>query len=240
MKHVSLLALACILVFGCGPEKRIGSTGPKTEVASSDASKAEDLLPLTEGNAWTYYVEQTTQLANAPRENRTYDRVLKVNKVFVEGNAKIAELLVLDEKGEPRGALKLRVDPTGVYQLDVGAGEAKQNFSTPFPWFLWGKKEGEKSTWEGTGPLPGYTQTAKMSANLTYIGPAEVDGMDKRYKSFRYDSVQRFATTEGKSLEAAQRTWFSPKVGIVRLQEALTDGTNVSGATWRIRSATVK
>lgn len=246
MNRVAILLLAFVAAIGCGPSgQNAGQSGKQTKVVSAVAKSAAELMPVAEGNAWTYHIEDEIVGVTVQQQRRILERTLKVAKVTRTDAGAQVLIEVLDQDGKVVLSFTLRVNDSGVYQLTGPTppnGQALQ-FDPPMPWVIWGAKLDQTTDWSGTGPLPGVSKDGpvkgSMKGGLMYKGEAEVDGMHERFKTMRFDSAQTY-THDGKQMRAVQVVWYAPQVGIVRMMEGISDGQIQRSSNWRVKSYTVK
>lgn len=242
MKRVAFLAIifASILV-GCSPGSGGPTTGKKEPVVANAAKSASDLLPLTEGNAWTYYIESEIVAPNGQSERSNTTRILKIGKVSKDAKGTRADLLFLDDKQKLLATIRVLSNDKGLYQTGVQApNRSAQNFSVPLLWAPFPYKLDETIKWTGTGPFPGIDGQGQISAGITGRGPAEADTMTGRFKCERIESVQMFSTNKMK-FRTEQISWFSPGVGLVRNKEVVANDQGArQSSIMLLKSYTVK
>lgn len=228
------------LAFGCGPSPTAGTTGPKKEVHKADASTPADLFPLSVGNAWTYNLS-VDQLQNGQvTATQTMERVFKVEKVDQTSNGTVGQIIIYDEEQKPVASFKILVNDKGLFQMTVGSPGNEIAYDAPLPWATWGTEVDKQVDHKTRGPLAGSREIGTIESATFYRGEREADAMTQRYASKSYDSTQKYIRDDGSGLVATQRSWFAPKVGLVRLVEAITNGQVTQRSTWVLKSHTVK
>ncbi len=233
-------SLALAVLSGCGPAPTPGRTGDKKEVKATEATGPADLFPLTVGNAWTYLVNVETEQQGRIVDNKAFERTFKVEKVEDTAEGTVGSVTIYDEKQTAVAALKLLVNKEGIFQTTIGLPANERAYADPLPWANWGGEVDSELKYNSRGPLPGTDVMGSIEGANFYRGVLEADAATERFASHCFDSTQKYLRDDGSGMIASQRSWFAPKIGLVRLVEALTNGTDVQRSTWRLKSHTVK
>ncbi len=242
MKSIAITLISISLVFaGCSPGTDGPKTGKKQPVVTNSAKTAADLLPLTEGNAWTYFIESQVVLADGRSERTSVNRIMKVGKVTKGANETKANLEFYDENKKLIATVFLVSNSKGIYQTGAKAANANAlSFSSPLPWAPYPYKLDETIRWNGSGPYPGVGGVGAMQAGITGRGQVEADSLAGRFKCERFESVMVF-TRDKIKMRNEQIAWFSPGVGLVRNKETIATVTGASQTSvMMLKSYTVK
>lgn len=242
MKRVAILVIfSTALIAGCSPGSGGPTTGKKEPVVANTAKSASDLMPLTEGNAWTYHIESQIVSPDGRTDRANTIRILKVGKVIKDSAGTKADLMFLDEKQNVLATIKVLATSKGLFQTGVQVpNKGTQSFSTPLPWVPFPYKLDETVKWSGSGPFPGIEGQGIITAGVTGRGPAEADTMTGRFKCERVESVQMF-TVNNIKFRTEQITWFAPGVGLVRNKETLANDKGArQSSIMMLKSYTVK
>lgn len=239
---VALLGAGLALLTACGPsqppptaESPTSSAAQNTETSTPSVT-AFDLLPLKQGNQWTYEVESTQTDANG----RTLSVGLRtwVVKKVTEGNGwKDAVIEERTDKDELVNTYEVRVTQDAISFKSIVQGGKKFTIQPPLPICQWPMKQGEPIEWKGTGISQ--DPNLKLKTTITYTGEMEVDAADERVKALRFEIVSEPA--DGSRVPASQSTyWFKPGVGVVRTVDTQLQRSFVRKTVLRLKGATVQ
>jgi hypothetical protein len=120
----------------------------------------------------------------------------------------------------------------------MAGNDLKDDFDPPMPLLPATLKAGEKVGWQGTGVRLDGT-TGPIDVAVTVIGEEEVDTASDRMKAWLVESAAVWEG-EGGQHRALTKSWWSPKVGLVRMIRELDAPEYGLSTVLRLKSHTVK
>lgn len=231
------LALAT-LTAACGPSE-LPTAKPETQdgTEATSGTTAFDLLPLAEGNRWTY-VKETEQLAaNAQPVLTIETRIWHVAEVKDIEGGKQAVIKELDENEKPVGEIVLRVLDDGVYLVSQVVNQKRYTLSPPLPIGLWPNEAGKTIQWNGTGLSD--DPNLELQTTITSKGMMEVDTASGRVKAYRVDVSTR-PKGGGGNPAADSSYWFAPGKGVVRNVDKLLVQNVYRKTTMKLKEETIR
>ncbi|MBX3118037.1 MAG: hypothetical protein KF784_03160 [Fimbriimonadaceae bacterium] len=246
VKELALGALTLSVLSGCGS----GSTGyvpqqaKEPPKATVEAGKETNLYPMTEGNQWTYSVEQRAQNAQGQQLNGDFEITFKVVKVEETPNGKVGTV-ELSKDGNVTDRQKWLVNDKGMYQLSASTSTKEgvltevmfspMQTSIKFP-----VKVGEKYKWEGTATTM-LNEVGKVTAESEVLETQIVDtDQGKRFSTIPIVTSGTFAGKNSKGTYGAT-SWYSPNVGLVRYRQEVLAANQIAGVlTFRLKAYVVK
>ncbi|GIV02509.1 MAG: hypothetical protein D6724_04110 [Armatimonadetes bacterium] len=227
------------LLFACGPSQPPSANktpGADVETSAPAKGSAFDLLPLKQGNRWTYEVESTTTDARGS-VLAVGLRTWEVESVKEGDGWKEAIIKELTDQGELVNTYDVRVTADTIAFKSITQGGKKYTIQPPLPICKWPMKQGEQIQWTGTG----ITQdpNLKLKTTITFQGEMEVDTAEGREKAYRVEIISEPA--DGSNSPASRSIyWFKPGVGVVRNVDTQL-GRNMARKTiLRLKGATIQ
>lgn len=225
-------ALTALALAGCkgGDGDYTPTPPPKVEAATVKPGSEETLLPLAEGNQWTYTIE--TLARNKQRQQaEKQEMTMKVTKVEVtpEGKKAVIEIWSGDTVQDRHIWL---VGPKGIFQLATGVKKV-ETFDPPQPIVLFPLDQNKTFKWKGG--------SGKVKRELTgKVLPAqEVDTDEKRLSAIPIETDG--TNTDGKIVQKAKnKIWLSPGIGIVLFRESTLSSTLATEQLIKLKSHTLK
>ena len=242
MRRNFLITIATVaLLAGCGPDVDPKAGTKREPVKAFEATSPLDLFPVSEGNAWTYTIEVRVTAPNGEVVNRHMsEQSYKVISVNETPEGKRARLHILSEDGTKLAEMGLLFTDEGLFQTGFTSEAISINHDPIQPIFLWPLKTDETHKYSGISYLPGLRRAGPISGEMIYKGEYEVDTASGRYKAFRVDYNQEYQH-EGKDYVSVLVSWFTPKVGPVKMNEFISLQNNASQLTiMSLKSYTVK
>jgi hypothetical protein len=211
-----ITATAALGLAGCGSSGYVPKKQPEVAPLSEAGLTADVLLPLKPGSAWTYRVDTIIQNRSGVQPE-TGVMELRVAKYVKNGDVTKATLEFVRDK-KVVDEQEWRIDKTGIYQISSGTTRTK--FSSPVPFLITPLVKDKITRWNGTG----YTvlqKVGKISSSLRLRGPEVVDTSLGKKSGIAVETLTEFTvgTVKGNTVST---TWFEPKVGIIRLRQAVT------------------
>lgn len=214
------------------------STEPKAGAKKVDALPPVDikpgeeaqLMPLTEGNQWTYKVDEA--LGNKGGVNRGSSEVtFKISKVVDGPDGKDATIEV-SAGGKLTNKQIWRVSKDGIFQ--VAAGLKLDKLTPPQPLVKFPIKEGDKYSWTGVGTVA--AKPAQMKADYVIKGSRLVDTEMGQVQALLVESVTEITIDKNQKGASALSMWFKPGTGLVRIQESTRFPTFGRQAVLRLKN----
>jgi hypothetical protein len=201
---------------GCGSSGYVPKKQPEVAPLAEAGLTSDILLPLKPGAAWTYRVDTVIQNRSGVQPE-TGVMELRVAKYVKNGDVTNATLEFLRDK-KVVDQQEWRIDKTGIFQISSGTPLTK--FSSPVPFLIVPIVKDKITRWNGTG----YTilqKVGKISSGIRHRGAEIVDtGLGKR-SGVAVETLTEFTVGNVKG-NTVSTTWFEPKVGIIRLRQAVT------------------
>ena len=202
---------------------------PKVEAVAVKEGIEQNLLPLDEGNQWTYTVS-VTAIAGGRRLGGEKEQTFKVAKVEPQGDGKKATFeLWLDGKLSDRQVWL--VNSKGIFQ--VATGLDLKPFTSPQPVIFFPVTPGATFDWNGNTPQGASVVKSKV------LGPQEVDTDSGRVSAIAVSSNSQITTSKGKG-SSSSTIWLCPGTGIVRFVQQETSGSRVGQIVMRLKSHSLK
>lgn len=233
----SSLALAA---FGtaCGPsELPTAKPDAPSGKEAADGTTAFDLLPLAEGNRWTYVRETEQQSLNEQPTLSIANRIWHVAEVKDVAGGKQAVIKELDENEKPVGEIVIRVLEDGVYLVSQVVNEKRYTLNPPLPIGLWPNEAGKSITWNGTGLSD--DPSLELETTITAKGMMEVDTASGRVRAYRVDISTR-PKGGGGNPAADSSYWFAPGKGVVRNVDKLLVQNVYRKTTMKLKEETIR
>lgn len=235
-----LSGVSTALLFGvaaCGPSE-LPSTKPNAaEAQKASEGSAHDLLPLAEGNRWTYTIEIEQIVSNQPPVITIGTRVWHVAEVKEVEGGKQAVIKELNEEEKPVGELVIRVTDEGVYLVSAVANGKRYTLKPPLPIGVWPNEAGKTLTWNGTGISD--NPNLELSTTITAKGSMEVDTASGRVRAYRVDISTR--PKDGTGNPASDSSyWFAPGKGVVRNVDKLLTQNLYRKTTIKLKGETIR
>jgi hypothetical protein len=231
------LALA-VFAAACGPSE-LPTAKPETQNGADAASgtTAFDLLPLAEGNRWTYVRETEQQTANAQPVLTIETRIWHVEEVKDIDGGKQAVIKELNEDEKPVGEIVFRVSDDGVYLVSQVVNQKRYTLNPPLPIALWPNEDGKTIEWNGTGLTD--DPNLDLETTITAKGMMEVDTASGRVKAYRVDISTR-PKGGGGNPAADSSYWFAPGKGVVRNVDKLLVQNVYRKTTMKLKGETIR
>ncbi len=241
MRNTLITLVAVGLLAGCGPEVDPKAGTKQQPVKAFEAASPLDLFPVSEGNAWTYTIEVRVTAPNGEVINRRMsEQSYKVVSVNDTPEGKRARVHILAEDGTKLAEMGLLFTDKGLFQTGFTSETITINHDPIQPIFFWPLKADETHKYSGISYLPGLRRSGPISGEMVYKGEYEVDTASGRYKALRVDYTQEYKH-EGKDYVSVLVSWFTPKVGPVKMNEFIALQNNASQLTiMSLKSYTVK
>lgn len=237
MKSYWLVPVLSVSLVGCGKSEYVPQK-PKVEVSTVDLTtlKPEQLMPLKEGNSWTYELSVVRAEADKPEVQGTAELTYTVKGVSNPSNGVTRATLAVTENGNPKDNQVWETDANGVYQLSVGSNPitfTPRQQIVKFP-----LKPDEKYKYEGTGvsPLGG---SGKLSYEFAMHEMQPVDTDSGSLNGFFVESSGTFKGERGEGV-VGNNSWFVPDVGLARFKQVIKDAKSSTAITLRLKSYNIK
>jgi hypothetical protein len=213
----SIYLILLVAVVGCRskPGTYTPTPPPKVEPLSGPVTKADEVLPLTVGNSWTYELKLEEYQGGKKQGSATQTvayRVLSVN-----GNRAMLELSQGDEVVD-RQAWENR--PDGLYQLTTSLRDVPYKpaqIAAPLP-----LQKGKRFVWVGSGMMP----DSSMGTGRAVSEVLDPEPVDTAMGTLSAYPVSTLTTFKGGKCE--NTTWFRPGVGLIRLRQEMIAPTVVN------------
>lgn len=235
----AVASLALIAFAGaCGPsELPTAKPDAPSGTDTAEGTTAFDLLPLAEGNRWTYVRETEQQSLDAPPTLTIENRIWHVAEVKDVGGGKQAVIKELDENEKPVGEIVIRVLDDGVYLVSQVVNEKRYTLNPPLPIGLWPNEAGKTIAWNGTGLSD--NPNLELETTITAKGMMEVDTASGRVKAYRVDISTR-PKGGGGNPAADSSYWFAPGKGVVRNVDKLLVQNVYRKTTMKLKEETIR
>lgn len=238
-KGISIAGLLTVVV-GCGgPGTYTPTPTKKVDLVQIDSSNEKTLLPVKEGNTWTYEVEVSRQVPGmqAP-ETQKVELVYKIAKVVKESATADRFVFEISKDGEKTDEQEWISDETGVYQMAMT--KDRISFEPKQPILKFPVKQDETFSWKGTG-LTAISVKGEAELEITPQAVQMVDTGVGSMSAQLFEGIGKFSANEpktGKKVEGntISNTWLSPGVGIVRFTQQTVIGQSQSGVTLRLKN----
>jgi hypothetical protein len=185
---------------------------PKVEPLSGPVTKAEEVLPLTVGNTWTYELKAEEYKGDKKLGQMTQTVNYRVQAV--NGSRAVLELSQGDELVD-RQSWENR--PDGLYQLTTSRRDVPYKpaqIAAPLP-----LEKGRRFNWVGSGMMA----DSSMGFGKAVSEVMEPEPVDTAMGTLSAYPVTTVTTFKGGRCD--NTTWFRPGVGLIRLrQETLSNG----------------
>lgn len=226
------------LLGACGPSE-LPTAKPDTaqEAGAAGVRTAHDLLPLAEGNRWTYVMETEQVAASQAPVLSVETRVWHVSDVKEVDGGKQAVIQELNEEEKAVGELVFRVTDDAVYLVSTVAGGKRYNLNPPLPVGLWPNEPGKTLSWSGTGLSD--NPNLELQTTITAKGLMEVDTAGGRVEAYRVDISTR-PKSGGGNPASDSSYWFAPGKGVVRNVDKLLVGNNFRKTTLKLKGETIR
>lgn len=193
---------ASLSLAGCGnrssgyvPQKQ--EEKPPVDIASVDRAS---LLPLKEGNEWTYEVTMAARFPDGTRSRPKEEVTLRVVRVETSNGETRAELEVvrnttptgnvtIEGEAPTRDRTGWMINSKGIYQTASGANLT--TFNPPLPVLLFDVAPMQTQDFEGTGPRPNGTNGFFIGTYRT-LGPQLVDTLSETVQAYGAESTIYF------------------------------------------------
>ncbi|RYG27217.1 hypothetical protein EON82_00015 [bacterium] len=210
MKRSLIILLLPVLV-GCKsrPGTYTPTPPPKVEPVANRVTKAEEVLPLTIGNTWTYQLKAEEYQGNKRLGEATQTVLYRVTTV--NGNRALLELIQGDNVVD-RQSWENR--PDGLYQLTTSLKNVPYKpaqIAAPLP-----LEKGKRFNWVGSGMMPDSSMGAGKAVSEV-MEPEPVDTAMGTLSAIPVTTVTTFKTGR-----CDNTTWFRPGVGLIRLRQETT------------------
>lgn len=244
MKNALPLILLLSLAGACQKDQEILKDVPVEESEpSSDVSevaapsaKTTDVLSFAEGNEWVYDLK-ATQVTPEGSGERGGEFKMVVQKVKAVDGHSVATIRVTDPSR--KAAMTWSIGEDGLFQTVGADGNNKDvTFDPPLLLVPATLRAGEKGDWKGTGARLDGTRGA-FEAAVQVIGKEEVDTLEGRMEAWSVESVAVW-TEKDQQYRARTTTWWSPKVGLVRMIRELDTPKYGLKTVMRLKSHKVK
>ena len=235
---LACLPWVALLAVACGPSE-LPSTKPEAASGTDTANglTAHDLLPLAEGNRWTYVIEKEQQSADLQPVISVETRIWHVAEVKEAGGGKQAVIQELNEDEKPIGELVLRVTDDGVYLVSQVLNGRRYTLNPPLPICVWPNEPGNTLTWSGTGLSD--NPNLELETTITAKGMMEVDTASGRVEAYRTDISTR-PKGGGGNPASDSSYWFAPGKGIVRNVDKLLVQNTFRKTTLKLKGETIR
>jgi hypothetical protein len=241
MKFLVGLTVASVLLCltGCGSsEYKPVKQAIKVKEYKLDPNNYANLFPFTEGNRWTYALESSAQVQGQPNTETVAEFEYRVKQVIKESPTATRAILEVYRDTELREEQEWMVDATGLYQMSLG--KDRRAFSPKQLVLKFPIKEGETSSWEGSGPTPlAKPGTMKYQFKVDKIQPIDTDVQGEALSGLFVENAGTFKA-DGQEGILAQNTWYVPGVGLARYKQVLKLKGVEAVLTLRLKSYTVK
>lgn len=237
IKLVGLLALGLTAGLGCN---RPGSAyqpkpQPKVEVAATREGVNQNLLPLEEGNQWTYDLEITSLVKGRVQKAMPQEQTMRVTKVDKSPDA-VRATIEITVGGKLVDRQTWLANSKGLYQTSVGLKSAP--FEPIQPMVLFPVQTGKTFNWSGKGPLPG-SQSGYSTQRNEIQGPQEVDTENGRVGALTIANSGDFTTARGKG-KMQGTVWIAPGIGMVRTYLDVSQAGEAGHVMLKLKSHSLK
>ncbi len=199
---VLLLAAGCRLK----PATYTPTPPPKVEPIASKVVQSNEVMPLQEGNQWTFELRVENFIKGKSVGNATQTVTYRV--ASTNGNRAV---LVLEQDGKVIDRQEWLTTPEGIYQATSGL--QKIPYDPPQPASPVPLEPGKTMHWSGTGLMADGSLDHGV-AKLEVLAPQAVDTGVGTLSAIPVSTV----TTFGKS-RSDNTTWFRPGIGLIRLRQ---------------------
>jgi hypothetical protein len=209
------VATSAVLV-GCGG-KGGGSYQPKADktppVVQVSPGKERMLFPMAVGNQWVYDVSGMAVDNQGRQISFSGEVTWKVTKVEPAANGGTRATIDVSTQGKRNDQQVWMVDSKGLFQLSIGLGNKKTNFTPALPAIVFPVEPGREFNWKGIGVRPGLNP-GSTATKSKIIGTKQVDVVTGPPMS----AIEVKTDTDfGKSVgSATSSAYFAPNVGIIR------------------------
>lgn len=237
MTRLTSLALLGLVSAGCSGGSSSGYVPqpvPHVEKAEIKPGEETTLMPLKEGNSWTYAVEAQRMAGGRSAGNAQGELTYRVASTTVEGNATRATLELISG-GKTIEKQEWLANDKGVFQ--IGVGEKTEKFTTPQPVILTPLKDHPSFEWRGYGLCPD-GKFGNIIVRSKILDLQEVDSEIKRFSALPVESVTEYEG-DGRKGNAASTTWFAPGVGIVRFKQEVVTGDRASIMLLKLKRSSI-
>jgi hypothetical protein len=176
---------------------------------SGPVTKAEEVLPLTVGNTWTYELRAEEYQGAKKLGSMTQTVMYRVQTV--NGNRALLDLSQEDQVVD-RQTWENR--PDGLYQLTTSLNSVPYKpaqIAAPLP-----LKKGKRFHWAGSGLMPDGSMGAGQAVSEV-LDPEPVDTAMGTLSAYPVSTVTTF-----NGGRCDNTTWFRPGVGLIRLRQETT------------------
>lgn len=207
----SIPFLLLLTVAGCRskPGTYTPTPPPKVEPLSGPVTKAEEVLPLTVGNTWTY--ELRAEQYQGQKKLGSMSQTVVYGVQSVNGNRALLDLTQGDQVVDRQG---WENRPDGLYQLSTSLKNVPYQpaqIAAPLP-----LEKGKRFTWVGTGLMPDGNMGSGRAVSEV-LAPEPVDTAMGTLSAYPVSTVTTF-----NGGQCDNTTWFRPGIGLIRLRQDTT------------------
>lgn len=234
-RHAWIPILALMGVAGCG--KGGGSAYqpkpvPKVEAIAPKEGIDQNLIPLDEGNQWTY-TEQVVRVMGTQRQQASVEQIFRVTKSTRTPEG-VKATIELSANGKLTDRQVWLANDKGLYMLSQGLND--KPFTPPQPVILYPVEAGKSFKWQGSSIGPdGKTSTSTIESNI--LGNQEVDTETSHVSAIAIESKISF---DKKDQSESSTMWVQPGTGIVRLVQQVVAGKVGGQITLKLKSYSLK
>ncbi len=248
VRNLVFCACACMAV-GCGSSKGGGTykpseikTVPIQKVAAGDGPT---LFPVAVGNQWTFESVSEANVQGQPRVMKQ-NVTMEIKKVDETAQGKQITMEVREDD-VVKSTQVWRMDDTGLYQVSVTGAGKTGTFSPAQPVLPFPIEDGKIVEYQGTGPSA-LGISSSFKGKVTLDGAQLTDTATDQVSAYRvaslYELKGQATDTAGKKVPLAgvmeSIAWFSPKLGMVRLQQVVRGQAGAEKVTLTLLQSTVK
>jgi hypothetical protein len=232
--------LALIAMAGCQKGAPAASNEPTKPPDETPAAKisSKELIDFQTGSQWVFTLEATGK-SKEGEQSTEGEFTMKVTDARSAENGLTANIQTTTVAGEEPKKLRdmtWRLDDGGLFQ--VADNDNKDAFDPPMPLLPDTLEVGQKVGWKGTGPRIDDT-IGPVEVAIKVIGPEEVDTLMGRMSTWCVESAAVWKV-DGQVCKSLTTTWWSPKVGLVRMNRELDTPQYGLSSMLRLKSHTVK
>lgn len=217
----------------------------KTEMIAVKEGPDQNLVPLKEGNQWTFSGQMAASVGGKSQSFPGIEQTFKIAKV--ETTARGTEATIeITVNGKVNSRQVWLANDKGLFQVSATPALASADapvpdlkaLSTPQPIIEFPASMGKKFTWSGTGPMPN-SQIGTNTVESTILGPQDVDTDEGTMTAIAVDSETTF--TAGKDQGKSKSTiWLAPGIGIARYTQEALSGTTRTKLVLKLKSHSLK
>ena len=240
MKVIPISFLFGIFSIGCGSSgtnsSPIGKT-PEIKRAKITTENQRSLLPLAEGNTWTYSLEATADIAGQPKKSASGTVEYRISKVFKDSPTSVRAIMDVYQGDKKTDEQEWGVDDKGISQISVKP--TRQAFSTRQIIIRFPVKDQDSYRWEGTG-ITAVGRPGSMRLAFKNDGTQDVDTEMGQMNAVFIQNVGSFKANDGTLGNEGVNSWYSPGVGLVRYRQEIRLKNVATVITLRLKSYNVK